>query len=362
MAWITRTRSLRFLTSLVAVSLLLAPSADAQRKKPKKKPAATAKPHKGTKPAPPAAAAPAPAAPAEPEPAAAEPEPEPEPMPAKKGKKGDDIETPAPTESAEADTGVEHKEHAGDKASVAPLLDAEIGLKGFQRHLVYQNDANNNLPDYDLSGAPAIAIDVGIYPIRTSGFSAGVTAGFENAFSIGTTYREPQAGQEGTHATKSNAYSIGARGNLLFGSSSVGIGFEYAALNYTVDLPPPTPDNAQVPNVAYRFLRPSLSGRFGVSSRVSLLAGFGYLHVLSAGDIVSSDYFPGSITTASGFDVNLGVAWAPIASMKAFELRPMFGWRRIAFTFKPDPAVDPYVADGAHDDYLSLALMLGLRL
>ena len=33
--------------------------------------------------------------------------------------------------------------------------------------------------------------------------------------------------------------------------------------------------------------------------------------------------------------------------------------------FNPDPANpvdDPYIASGAHDDYLSLALMFGLRL
>jgi hypothetical protein len=77
---------------------------------------------------------------------------------------------------------------------------------------------------------------------------------------------------------------------------------------------------------------------------------------------VSQAYFPGAITKASGIDVNAGVAWVPISSMKAFELRPMLGWRRISFTFNPDPATDPYVATGAHDDYLSLALMFGLRL
>jgi hypothetical protein len=353
---INRTRSLRYLASLVAVSFLLAPSAEAQRKKPKKKPAAAAKARGGAKPAAPAPA-PAPAAPAEA--AAPEPEPEPEPMPAKKGKK-DETEAPAPTESAEADTGVEKKERA-EKPSAAPLIDAELGFKGFQRHLAYQGDVNNVIPDYDLSGAPAVAIDVGVYPIRTSSLAVGLTASFENAFSIGTTYREPQPGQEGTHPTSSNAWSVGARGNLLFGSSMAGLGLEYGGLNYTVDLPAPTPDNAQVPDVAYKFIRPSLSGRFGLGSSVALLAGVGYLYVMSAGEIVSDAYFRGSVTTASGFDANLGVAWAPISSMKAFELRPMFGYRRISFTFKPD-MTDPYQASGAHDDYLSLALMFGLRL
>jgi len=359
---INRTRSLRYLASLVAVSFLLAPSAEAQRKKPKKKPAATAKSRSGTKPAPPAAAAPAaPAAPAAEAPAAPEPEAEPEPMPAKKGKpaKSDDTEAaPPPADNAEADTGVEKKH--GDKASPSPLLDAEIGLKGFQRHLAYQGDVNNVIPDYDLGGAPAVALDVAVYPVRTSSFALGITGGFEKAFSIGTTYRDMSTDST-THTTSSSAYSVGARGNLLFGSSSAGLGLEYGALDYSVDLPAPTTDNMQVPKVAYRFIRPSLNGRFGLGGSFALLAGVGYLYVMSAGDIVSDAYFRGSITTLSGYDVNLGLAWAPVASMKAFEVRPMFAYRHFGFTFKPDPT-DTYQASGAHDNYLSLALMVGVRL
>jgi hypothetical protein len=352
-------RPIRLLSSLLAVALLVSPSAEAQRKKPKKKPVAgaTAKP-KAARAAPAPAPQPAPAA----EPAAPEPEPEPEPAPPKKNKspKVEEAEAPAP-ENPEEDRGVSEKEK-GTKTS-APLIDVEIGLKGFQRHLAYQNDVNNVLPNYDLSGAPAIAIDVGVYPIHAGSFSAGVTGSFESAFSIGTTYKDPQPGQEGTHSTSANAYAFGARGNYNFGHNLVGIGVEYGAQNYKVDLPPPTPDNAQVPDVEYRFVRPNVSARLGLSDSVALMAGFGYLYIMSAGEIVSEAYFRGPITTASGFDVNLGLGWAPISSLKAFEIRPTLGWRRIAFTFKPDPtAGDIYIADGAHDDYLSLAMMFGLRM
>jgi hypothetical protein len=353
-----QTRPLRLLTSLLAAAVLLAPAADAQRKKPKKKPAAAAKHKPAPKPAPPAATQPA--APAEP--AAPEPEPEPEPMPAKKNKASEESDAPPP-ESApvDEDKGVVEKAKPPNKA---PLIDAELGLKGFQRHLAYQDDKYNVLPDYDLGGAPAVAINVGVYPIRTAsgGFALGVTGSFENAFSIGTTYREPQPGQEGTHATSANAYAFGLRGNFNFGSSTLGVGVEYGAQNYTVDLPPPDQNNAQVPDVAYRFWRPSLNGRIGLSNSFALLASFGYLYLTSAGEIVSADYFRGDATKASGIDLSLGVAWAPIASMKAFELRPMLGWRRMSFTFNTVDGQDPYIASGAHDDYLSLALMFGLRL
>jgi hypothetical protein len=364
-----RTRYLRFLTSLLAAAILVAPSADAQRKKPKKKPAATAKPKAGTKAAPPAAAAKEPPA-AEPAAPAPEPEPEPEPMPKKKPKaeKAEEAEAPAPDSNPEEDKGVSAAKDKDKSTKMGPLLDAEIGLKGFQRHLAYQGDANNVLPNYDLSGAPAIAIDVGVYPIRTSsgGFTFGITGSFENAFSIATQYKAPVqgSGQEGDHATSANAYAIGARGNFNFGSNTIGIGVEYGAQNYKLDLPPPDATNAQVPDVAYRFIRPSVNGRFGLSNSFAIVASFGYLYMLSAGEIVSDAYFRGAITTASGIDLNAGVAWAPLASMRAFEIRPMLGWRRVSFSFNTDPANpnDPYIATGAHDDYLSLALMFGVRL
>ena len=355
-------RPVRLITSLIAVALLLAPSADAQRKKPKRKPGATTKSISApTKPAPPAAA--------EPEPAAAEPAPEPEPAPTPTKKtaapKADEVEE-TPTEPSHEERDKAEKADKNKVSSQVPLLDAEVGLKGFQRHLVYQDDVNNVLPDYDLGGAPALVIDAGIYPIRTAtGISAGITGGFENAFSIGTTYRAPQPGQEGTHATSAMAYSVGGRVNYSFGNNTVGGGGEFGVQKYTVDLPRPTLANAQVPDVDYHFIRPNVAGRFGLADRVSFLASLGYLYILSAGEIVSEFYFRGPITSASGFDVNLGVAWAPLSgNLRNVEIRPMFGWRRIAFRFTPgtDPAVDPYVATGAHDDYLSLSLMVGVRL
>jgi hypothetical protein len=164
------------------------------------------------------------------------------------------------------------------------------------------------------------------------------------------------------------ALAIGARGNFHFGATNtVGIGAEYGIQKFTLDLPEPTPDNAQVPDVDYRFIRPNVVGRFGIADKITLLASLGYLYIMSAGEIVSSTYFPGGITSASGFDLGLGVGWAPFGGgMKGLEIRPMLGWRRIGFTFKidpnnPDPA-DPYVATGAHDDYFSGALMIGYRL
>src|SRR5262249_53686244 len=156
-------------------------------------------------------------------------------------------------------------------------------------------DVRNVIPDYDLGGAPAFALNFGIYPVRTAtgSVAAGLTASYESAFSLGTTYKQPPPGQEGQHSTSASAYSIGAPVNFNFGSNTIGLGVEYGALNFKVDLPPPTPDNAQVPDVEYRFVRPLASFRFGLGKTVALLVNGGYLYMLSAGEIVSSLYFRG---------------------------------------------------------------------
>jgi hypothetical protein len=369
MLWSLRTRPLRFLTSLLAVSLLMATSADAQKKKPpKKKPGATAPARPSHPPEPPPEATPA-----APEPA---PEPEAEPAKPRKKRKAPVVEETEekPLEPTEEDKEPEKaNDHDKDKASKGPaLLDVALGLKGFRRSLAYQGDVNNVLPDYTLSGAPALALEAGIYPINISKgtITAGFTGSFERAFAVGTTYAAPQPGQEGTHTTSAMAYSIGARGNYNFGmTNTIGLGIEYGVLTYTVDLPPPTPENAQVPDVAYNFIRPNLAARFGIAHKLSLLAGVGYMFVSSAGEIVSSAYFRGAITKMAGYDLNLGVGWAPLAGdLKNLEIRPMLAWRHFGYVFSVDPNniggmnPDQYAATGAHDDFYSLSLLIGYRM
>ncbi|HEX9295099.1 MAG TPA: hypothetical protein VF881_04675 [Polyangiaceae bacterium] len=363
MARLFRFRPVAFTSSLVALALLLSASADAQRKKAprRKKPAVTAKP----KPAAPPPAAPAPAAPAAPPNAPAEELP---PEPTEKSTKPPTSEggeeKPLEEQDREQRQKERDKEKEAKEKAMPPILDLSIGIKGFQRHLSYDDDVNNALPNYDLSGAPAFTADIGLYPIRSSSISAGVTGSFEQGFAMGSTYRVPQPGQEGTHATTASAFAVGARLNFHFGLSSIGVGVEYGGQSFAVDLPPPTLDNAGIPDVEYRFIRPNLTGRFGFSDKFALLAGLGYLYLLSAGEIVSADYFRGGITSASGFDLNLGIAYGLPASgfLGHIELRPMLGVRRYTYKFTPDPMIDPYYATGATDDYYSLGLSFALRL
>jgi hypothetical protein len=93
------------------------------------------------------------------------------------------------------------------------------------------------------------------------------------------------------------------------------------------------------------------------------------MFVSSAGEIVSADYFRGAITKMTGYDLYLGVGWAPLAGdLKNLEIRPMFAWRHFGYVFSVDPNniggnnPDPYAATGAHDDFYSLSLLIGYRM
>jgi hypothetical protein len=297
---------------------------------------------------------------AEPEPDKAEEEAAPE-------KEAEAEPEPEPESDADTDTDSAATKRRRSKPY---LFDITAALRGFQRHFSYIDDRYNELPNYDLGGAPAIAFDVGVYPFKNAkgSLSAGFTGSFEYAVGLGTTYKVPTGSQEGTHGTTALAYALGVRGNYAFGSTLsniVSAGAEFGAQSFIVDHPPPVRGNANIPSVEYKFIRPNLHGRFPVMDRLSVLASAGYLMVSSAGEIVSQDYFRGATSSASGLDVGIGAAYEiklnGKGTIKFLELRPMLTFRRYTFKFAPEDT-DPYIATGATDDYVGLNLGVATRL
>jgi hypothetical protein len=276
-----------------------------------------------------------------------------------------------PEPEPESDTDTDTDSTATKRRRPKPyLFDITAALRGFQRHFSYIDDPYNELPNYDLGGAPAIAFDVGVYPFKnkTGSLSAGFTGSFEYAVGLGTTYKVPTGSQEGTKGTTALAYALGVRGNYAFGatmSNIISAGAEYGAQSFIIDHPPPVRGNANIPNVEYKFIRPNVQGRFPVMEKLSVLASAGYLMVSSAGEIVSTDYFRGATSSASGLDVGIGAAYEikmnPRGTIKFLELRPMLTFRRYSFKFNPADD-DPFIASGATDDYVGLNLGVATRL
>jgi hypothetical protein len=288
-------------------------------------------------------------APAEKE-AEAEPEPEPEP---------------------ESDADTDTDSPASKRRRPKPFLfDITASLRGFQRHFSYADDIYNELPNYDLGGAPAIALEAAAYPFKnkTGTLSAGFVAAFDYAVGLGTTYKVPSGEQEGTKSTTALGYSLGVRGNYAFGATLRNIlsaGAEFGAQSFIVDHPPPVRGNANIPNVEYKFIRPNVMGRFPLMENLSGIVSAGYLMVSSAGEIVSTEYFRGATSSASGLDLGIGAAYeirmSGKGTLKFLELRPMLTFRRYTFKFNPADD-DPFIATGATDDYVGLNLGVATRL
>ncbi|MET0592982.1 MAG: hypothetical protein ABW133_09800 [Polyangiaceae bacterium] len=282
-------------------------------------------------------------------------------------------EEPEAEAEAEPESDVDTDTDSPAKKSRRPkpfLVDVTASLRGFQRHFSYVDDLYNELPNYDLGGAPALALEAAVFPFKNAkgSLSAGFVGSFEYAFGLGTTYKVPTGDQAGSHSTTALAYSLGVRGNYAFGSTMsniVSAGLEFGGQSFTVDHPPPVPGNANIPSVSYKFLRPNVMGRFPVAKDISVIGTFGYLMVSSAGEIVSPEYFRGDSSSASGLDLGIGGAYeikmSSKGTVKFLELRPMLTFRRYSFKFNP-AADDPYIASGATDDYIGLNLGVATRL
>jgi hypothetical protein len=353
-------RSLRHplavVSSTVAIALLLTAPAEAQRKKPAPAPAAAAKKK------PPAAPAPA-----KPKPDTAKPAPDTEETkPTKKAPVAEE-EPESPKETKETE---KEPERPSDRGGAKPIIaDIGVGIRGFQRHLGYKEDYYGTLPSYDLSGAPEAVLALGVFPIKngTGSITAGLVGSFGYAFALGSTYKVPPAGAAaGTkYTTKSMEFSVGAKANFIFGTSSLGVAAEFGSQTFKVDLPPPDAANAGVPDVAYTFIKPSLSARIGVADKISILASAGYLLVLGAGEIISPAYFPTAHASVGGVDASVGIGYEIAHHI---EIRPALDFRRYFYKFSWSPASTitdkvqaPYPAGGAIDQYYGVSVMAGFR-
>ena len=140
--------------------------------------------------------------------------------------------TPPPDEGSSKDS--ETKDKDKDEVKEKPdaptpkghltALDLSLGLRGFQRHLAY-TDKFGQMPKYDISGAPAIALGAGWYPGASAGGfvgSIGLTAGFEYGFGFNSSYKTPPAGEDPKkYSTKAYQYALGLRFRIPFGGSEM---------------------------------------------------------------------------------------------------------------------------------------------
>ena len=246
-----------------------------------------------------------------------------------------------------------------DPSNRPVALDLAVEARVFSRRLRYHQDRFSLLRGYTLDFGPTIAATARWFPGAhfTDGFGAhiGIDVEYERAFGINTTRRDQEV-----FPTTMQSWAVGLRGRIPFGAQSFGVAIAYGGHEFSVDPSgPAVPGRNNIPllpSVDYRFLRFTADGRLAPIAGLRLLAGFSYLLVLDAGGIQESIWFPrasvGAIAAHGGIGYELDVG---------IEVRAVVMLRRYFYTFDPEP-LDPWIAGGAVDQYISYSLALAWRL
>jgi hypothetical protein len=289
-----------------------------------------------------AAAAPAPVRPPEPVAAAAAPPPPPAAAPSPA------VAPPPPAAAAPAPAA----------KSAAPverrwLVAAELGLFVSQRQLSYSgvSASTGTLLGFDAGGLAGPCLSLEVQPLARSGSAAlgGLGLRFGLAMSVGLE-TESLAGEK--LPTQFTRLEVGARWRAPpIGGLALVLIPEVAWVSQKLTVDPAIPG---LPDSDLSGVRVGLSAEARVASRVTILAGLGWVKWTTARELIDGDpaYFPGSSATGLEAEVGVGVAvWGPLS------VRVLGTYASTSYTLDPDPT-GTYAATGAEDRYLGMRAVL----
>lgn len=256
---------------------------------------------------------------------------------------------------------------AGGDARPSPL-DATLGLRLYNRAFRYtgtlnqtiENSGQDPLTDYNLDIGPMPFLNAHWYPFAhfMGGFPAhiGITGGYEMGIATSVNYVDPSTNETRELNQSHTLWYAGLRGRIPVSVLTFGLGANYGSHSFTLeddsDAPP------VFPNVSYGHVEigADVEARFG---DLFIGAQGSYLYLLSAGDLVSNEWFP----SAKGQGVHFGahVGWAALSFL---DLLAGVDARAYGFDFNPITPGTPNerVAGGATDRYMSFWLGARFRL
>lgn len=260
-------------------------------------------------------------------------------------------------ETKDEDTEDQTQEKSSDSGAGRYIaLDASLGPWLFSRNLSYTDNIFDQVRGYSVFPAFGMAADLTWFPGAhfSDGFFAhlGLTGAFQTSFGLSSSAE----GSTAEFPTSAKAYSIGLVGRVPLGALEILPTFSYGQQSFEIDhANAVTPKPANIPNVAYEYLRIGAGARVSLDDKWALLGSLGYRFVMNAGEI-EDEYFPK--LSAGAVDLELGAAYRLIAG---FELRLTLDMQRYFMSMNPDPG-DPYVAGGAIDQWFGATLSAAYRL
>ncbi len=272
----------------------------------------------------------------------------------------DDGAVPAEEDGASTDASSEGSDAAGD-ARPSPL-DATLGVRLYSRAFRYTGTINQSiensgvdpLTDYNLDIGPMPFLNAHWYPLAhfMGGVPAhiGITGGYEMGIATSVNYVDPSTGEERKLDQSHTLWYAGLRGRIPVSVLTIGLGANYGSHSFSLDDDSGAPP--VFPNVSYGHVEigGDIEARFG---DLMIGAQASYLYLLSAGDLVSDQWF--SNATGKGVHFGAHVGWAAASFL---HLLAGVDARAYGFDFNPIAPGTPAerVAGGATDRYMSFWL------
>jgi hypothetical protein len=231
-------------------------------------------------------------------------------------------------------------------APTASALEFGVGGKAMFRSLAWTADgASAGLGPYSLTPGPETGLWLEFYPAAfgSSGFAAnvGIFGRFDYGFGVATTLAN---GMDA--ATKFRDFMGGLKVRIPVGTFTPNISVAYGQQMFEIAQ---QQTMADLPQVAYQFVRPALGARYMFTPTVGLDVVAGYLLVLDPGSgadhIRSSRFFPKA--SSYGIDASASVAFKLTGSIGG---RVGADWRQYGIALNPDSSTRKVA--GAVDRYI----------
>jgi hypothetical protein len=202
------------------------------------------------------------------------------------------------------------------------VLDIALGPEAAGRHYEYDNGIARTPYVYRLAASPAARVSGTLFPFATT---RGVLADLGIAFDYARIFLGKNEFDGAPNGGAPTAYSLSLRARIHPGLAAgkprviLGIAVGYAFSSFGLV----GPANAELPDIAYRAVRPALDARIPLGS-FSLLGGVAFRAIIN-GDSISP-----RLDSASGFglDADLGFAFM---FARHFEARALARYERHAF-------------------------------
>jgi hypothetical protein len=227
-----------------------------------------------------------------------------------------------------------------------------IGVGSPYRSLAYQDPLSASLGDYRLNAAPVGDVALSLFPARFVTDGPASWFGIEARGQFGLS--SPTLNQGGNEfKSRYDAVSAGVRARIPLGQHHISAFTGYSLSRFAVraEQPGVTPPT---PSVDYRAIRSGLGTELALSDNIRVAFDAAWLSFLSVGDI--AQWFPRA--TAAGVELSLASTYRVTGDIYT---RLAAVYSRAFFDFHTQPG-DQYIAGGALDQSLALAVGVGMQL